>query len=151
MMMRKILAAALIFAAVLLCACNNKLDFPGAASPTTTGVSIESRVKALADADVTEEDGQLIIGIRVTEQDAEAACVQFFNEAEEIYTACVSGSDYTGVSFSLLRSGRVVASFFVLPGSGGMQVFEPVAYDDAYADAVSDAFYASAFATSLGD
>jgi hypothetical protein len=112
---KKILAAAMILAAVCFGACNHKLDFPGAASPAPTTVSVESRVAALADADVTEEDGQLIIGIRVAEQDAAAACVQFFNEAEEIYAACVSGSDYTGVSFSLLRSGRVVASFFVLP------------------------------------
>lgn len=150
-MRKKLFAAVLMCTAVLICACGNKLDFPDAPSATPTTVPIESIIAAYADAEVTEEDGQLIIGIRVAEADAAAACVQFFNQSEEIYAACISGSDYTGVSFSLLRDELVVASFFVLPSEGGMQVFEPVVFDEAYADAVIDAFYASAFATSLQD
>jgi|GEM_PF-4538545 hypothetical protein len=149
-MMKRTAAAALVFAAVLLCACGGN---PGPeATPTpTASAPIESRIAAYADADVTEEDNQLVIGIRIGEADMDEACGRFFGQAADIYTHCVSGAEYTGVSFSLLRGGRVVCSFFVLPDEGGMQVFEPAVFDEAYEEAVFAAFYDSAFARSLQD
>ena len=146
-MKRRILAALLCAALFALCGCSN----PGpSATPTPTAtVPIESRIAQYADADVTVDEGDLIIGIRVDEADIKTACTTFFAQAEDIYIHCISGGEYTGVSFSFVHSGNIVAAFFVLPGAGGMQVFEPVVYDTDYMDAVKEAFYASDFAKSL--
>lgn len=150
--MRKLgFAAAMIIAAFLFSGCNAEPEPSATPSPTPTPISIQSRIAAFADADVSEEDGQLIIGIRVEDDDIEAACIQFFNQAEDIWAHCVTGGEYAGISFSLLWSGDLIGSVFVLPDEGGMKVLTPVVFDTTYDNAFQTAFYDSAFATCLGD
>jgi hypothetical protein len=151
--MRKLqVVAAVIFAAFLLGGCGDAEVQPSATpEPTPTPVSIQSRIAAYADADVSEEDGQLIVGIRVEEANIEAACETFFSQAENIYISCISGSEYTGVSFSLVHNGKVAGSIFVLPDEGGMKVYAPVVFNTDYETAFLTAFYASDFAKSLPD
>jgi len=147
-MKRVYFIAALVLAAFLLASCNASGGQPSAQS---TPVPIQSRVAALADADAVEEDGQLIISIRVDEDDITAACTQFFNQAETIYAQCISGQSYTGVSFSLVQGGKTIGSVFILPDEGGMKVYTPVVFNPDYESAFLTAFYASDFAKSLAD
>lgn len=151
-MKRVYFIAVLLCAALLFSGCGVSGEQPSAtAQPTPTPVSIESRVAAYADADVMEEDGQLVIGIRVDEADTDTACVQFFNQAEDIYAHCISGESYTGVSFSLMQDARTIGSVFILPDEGGMKVYAPVVFNTDYEASFLTAFYASDFAKSLAD
>ena len=154
-MIKRIFAAALILAAVLLCGCNNSLNFPSPTPPPSptpeTFAALREQIATYADADVSEEDGMLLVALNIDAATPKAACDQFFGQAEEIYTHCLLNAEYNGISFMLSVDGLVAGAMYLLPGEGGMTVLEPVAFNDAYADALSDAFYASAFATSLGD
>jgi hypothetical protein len=150
-MKRRILSALLCAALVFLCGCSSPKpsSTPTPIPTATAAIPVASVIAQYADADVIEEDNQLIIGIRVEGEDLDTVCETFISQAEDIYVHCVSAEQYTGVSFSLVRDGLDVAAFFVLPDTGGMKVYEPVVYDTAYSDAVSKAFYDSAFARTL--
>jgi hypothetical protein len=120
-------------------------------TPTATPESVANEVAAFADADVVEEDGQLVIAIRADGDSMEAVCGSFFDQAEAIYANCIARSECTGVSFSLLQNELVVGSVFILPDEGGMKVYSPMVLNSAYEAAFLDAFYASDFAKSLAD
>jgi hypothetical protein len=155
--MKKVLLAAMVFMAFLFSGCNapSELSYapPSAATstPASESAPIESQIAAFADADVMEEDGQLVIAIRVEGDTMEAVCGSFFDQAEIIYANCIARSEYTGVSFSLLQNELVVGSVFILPDEGGMKVYSPVVLDSAYSTAFLNAFYDSDFAKSLAD
>jgi hypothetical protein len=149
-MRSRIIAAALVLAAVLLSGCGSNKPAPSP-SPTTEPFSaLQSEIALYADADVSEEDGMLLVALNIDAADPQAACEQFFHQAEDIFRYCLSGSEYGGVSFMLSVDGLVAGAMYLLPGQGGMTVLEPVAFNPAYEDALIDAFYDSAFAASLG-
>ena len=146
-MTRRALSALLCAALIALCGYSGGQE---SSAPTSTP-SIESLVARYADATVVEDEGDLIIGIRVDGSDLGAVCEAFFSQAEDVFPHCVSGGEYTGVSFSLVRGGRDVAAFLVWPGEGGMRMSDPIAYDADYAEAFSEAFYHSAFGRNLAE
>jgi hypothetical protein len=149
-MMKRIFAAALVFAAVCFSACGNRNEPEATPTPTPDPLAaLRDEIGTIADAEVAEEEGTLSINILVDETDAEAACAQFFDEAGQIYTNCLSGTEYTGICFSLLTNGIIAGGLYVLPDEGGMKVMEPVSLSEEYDDALLSAFYDSAFARSF--
>jgi hypothetical protein len=154
-MRKTLLTAAMVIAAFLFSGCNTATQLsstpPPVATPTATPESVANEVAAFADADVVEEDGQLVIAIRAEGDSMETVCGSFFDQAEAIYGSCIARSECTGVGFSLLQNELVVGSVFILPDEGGMKVYSPVVLDSAYEAAFLDAFYASDFAKSLAD
>ncbi len=143
-------AAALVLSAALLCACGGDTGPAPAPTPAMDPLAaLREQVGAIADAEITEEDGALSIVILLEETDVKAACEQFFDQAAQIYTQCLSDTEYTGIGFSLSVNGKIAGVLYLIPDDGGLQMMEPVSLSEEYNETLVDAFYNSAFGRSF--
>ena len=147
-MIRKLIAAAMVFAAVLLCACSNQKPEPTPTpSPTPDAfAALQSEIAAVADAEATEEQGALIITLHVSGADEAKAAEAFFDQAELILVNCLRDTAYEGISFTMSVDDADVGVLYVMVRDSGIVAMPPMAYDTGYAQALEDAFMDSGFA-----
>ncbi len=162
-MSKRIFTAAMVFAAVLLCACGDtqpeptQTPAPPASSvpaPTPTAVptpdlaQLEAKIDTMADAEVTEEGGALLITLNVVGDSEADACTAFFDQAEVIMVNFIRDTEYTGVSFMMSVNGAPVGMFYVMIRESGTVAMPPSVFDAAYTEALDSAFMASGFSYS---
>ena len=149
-MMKKIIAAAMVFTAVLLCACGNIEPEPSptpSPSPAPDALSVlRDEIAAIANADVTEDNGALLVTLNVSGADETQACDAFFHQAEDVWNRCVKNTEYDGISFTMNVNDTDVGTFYIMVREASMVAMPPMAYDTQYADALMNAFVDSDFA-----
>lgn len=147
-MIRKFIAAAMVFAAVLLCACGNQNEpqpTPTPAPTPDTLALLRGEIGAIADAEVTEEQGALLITLHVSGADEAEAATTFFDQAELILVNCLRDTKYEGISFTMSVDDAAVGVMYVMVRKSGILAMPPTAYDTHYVDALESAFLDSGF------
>lgn len=148
-MIRKLIAAAMVFAAVLLCACGNQNKPQPTPTPAPTPDALallRGEIGAIADAEVTEEQGTLLITLHVSGADEAEAAATFFDKAELILVNCLRDTKYEGISFTMNVNDAAVGMLYIMVRESGILAMPPTAYDEGYAHALEDAFTDSGFA-----
>lgn len=147
-MSKRLFAAAIMVAVVLLSACTNTQPEPTPTpSPTPDAFArLQNEIAAYAGAEATEESGALLVTLTISGADKAQAATAFFEQAELICVNALRDTEYTEVSFTMSVNDEDVGAFFIMLREASMVAMPPMAYDPDYAEALEDAFMSSGFA-----